>query len=63
MTQANIRDAYKWAMADVNKANADLHVAQAKLRAVQMQCAHPDKFKTCTMGESCEYCPDCGWSS
>lgn len=61
--QQGIRDDRQIAEDELARARGEVEIAQAKLRAVQMRCTHPNTYRTSCMGESCTKCPDCGWSS
>lgn len=35
----------------------------ARLRVLQRECEHPDKYQYSAMGELGWKCPDCGWAT
>jgi len=44
---------------NIAKLEGEIDIERARIRALQRQCRHPNKFKTSTMGEMSKYCPDC----
>lgn len=57
------RGAAEKARRAIKAAQGEVEVAYAKLRVIQMQCDHPNTFKTSHMGDSGTHCPDCGRST
>jgi uncharacterized protein (UPF0147 family) len=44
----------------INRLRGEVAAEQARLRALQDICQHPNAFVASHMGERCRHCPDCG---
>ena len=63
MDQAAIREAADLAWDEVARARGELDVAIARARVVQVQCNHPNIYKTSCMGDNGTHCPDCRYAT
>jgi len=61
MSQADIRKRKKAIGVEIARIAGELTVAKAKLEALQNECTHPKVRKYSAMGETGNYCPDCGY--
>lgn len=60
MTQREIRKEQKRLLGELRKAEAQVKTAQNALKALQLQCEHPNEYRTSHQGDTCYHCPDCG---
>lgn len=63
MTQDRIQDAHKALRLQLAEANLEVARVQLELKGLQAKCEHPGMYTVSRCGESCWYCPDCGWES
>lgn len=56
----DLYDAYKDA---ISFHNGEVEVLRARIRVLQAQCKHPDKYTYSAMGELGVRCPDCGYQT
>jgi hypothetical protein len=61
--QQSIRDNRQRIVNDLEYHRGEMEVAQARLRTLQRQCKHPDKFEYYAAGERGIRCYDCGYTS
>jgi len=63
VTQEEITAEHERLQEKIAKKRAKLEIAQAKLRMLQtIICKHPEIKHGSSMGESCSWCNDCGYS-
>lgn len=63
MEQSEIKGEADRALRAIRAAQGEVDVARARLRVIQMQCDHPNTFRTSHMGDPGTRCPDCGHST
>ena len=61
MRITEIRKRRKEIKAEIDAAQLALDLARTKAKSLQRQCDHPKMRKYSAMGETGNYCPDCGY--
>lgn len=60
MTQKQIRTERKRLEGELRAAQGKVRLVQQEMRNLQLECEHPNAYRTSHQGDTCWHCPDCG---